>query len=688
MSRVKRRRRFWQTMCIMGLLMGGLFGVHTYKAFAQVDIAKIVVIETRLNRFPEYEILLRFLNSHNRPVTEVSPDVFRLSENGHSLSIDIEPVQGPLQVFLVFDAGAGIRSRYQGRERALWMKSLGTEIVQSLAEYDGVGVILATPSGPQVLQSLTSDRDLVLSQLQRWSPVAEQRFSPGLEGVRKAIEEFAKVGSQYPRIVVFFTAGIQIENNKEAQILNLARQYGVVVYVFNLHPSGQVIGYQSLVAGTQGRILSVKEVGLLLDEFRLWRSQFLLKARSRTASPQRELKLEVRGRPESTISWMVSLDTQLQSPLVSMVLNQGQEHLIVRVDGQTISPDVIPVEVQVQWQDPYPRRLSRVELWVNGELYGSPKQNVEPSEPVVFHWKIEPNAEAITFIARVIDELGLRSEIEKVLTLEVEQVGKQDFLCRSLPSVPTIGKPIQSFVCGTLGMGFAEMMITVLLLVVAIIGFRKREYVKEVAVQLTEAVARVTKTFGRRKAKARLVLVEGQDEDGQIPDSIDLYGETTIGRDPQYADIIIYRPAVSRLHCALHEDLNTGQWTIEDKDSTNGTFLNGRRLEPLQPHPLRQGDVIEIAPVYRGGVKFRFEILEGIDVTSVDVFQSVSFTETEEVEQTREVTQDMLQESPSGSEQSMSSPSLSLNIDDVFDDLLSSSEANEEDGFDPSRADF
>lgn len=679
--------RFMRTISVVVLLaLFSSFGGSLYNVFAQVDIAKIVVIETRLDQFPDYEIWLRFLNSYNRPVTEASPNLFQFLENGQPLTFGLEPVQGPVQLFLVFDAGAGIRSHYQGRERVSWMKSLGTEVIQALAEHDSVGIVLATPSGPHVLQSLTSDRDLVLNQLQGWSPPREQNFSAGLEGVRKAVEEFAKVGIHYPRIIVFFTAGIQIENDEEPKVLNLARQQGAVVYVFNLHRTGQIIGYQNLVSGTRGQIFSVKDMGLLLDEIRLWRSQFLLKARSRLASSQRELKLEVQGRPESAVSWTVSLDVPPQPPLVSMVLNKGQEHLIVRVEGQEIFPDVIPVEVQVQWQDPYPRRLSRVTLFVNGEPYGSPKQNVDPMQPIVFSWKVEPNIDVITFTARVVDELGLQGEVEKNLTLEIEQIGKQDFLCRFLPSIPTVGKPLQSFLCGTLGMGFAEVMITVLLVVVAIVGFRKREYVKEVAVQLTEAVARVTKTFGRRKAKARLILVEGRGEDGGLPDSIDLYGETTIGRDPQYADVIINRPAVSRLHCALHEDLNTGQWAIEDKDSTNGTYLNGKRLESLQSYPLRHGDVIEIAPIYRGGVKFRFEVLDSQGVTGVDVLQSVSFTETEEVEQTQEITQDVLPESSI-----RNYVSANWNIDDVFDDLLSSDgdgEVDEDDEFDPSRAHF
>lgn len=38
-----------------------------------------------------------------------------------------------------------------------------------------------------------------------------------------------------------------------------------------------------------------------------------------------------------------------------------------------------------------------------------------------------------------------------------------------------------------------------------------------------------------------------------------------------------------------------GQWYIRDENSTNGTFLNNRRLSGGQPHPLNKGDFISFA---------------------------------------------------------------------------------------------
>ncbi|MBN2449602.1 MAG: FHA domain-containing protein, partial [Lentisphaeria bacterium] len=56
------------------------------------------------------------------------------------------------------------------------------------------------------------------------------------------------------------------------------------------------------------------------------------------------------------------------------------------------------------------------------------------------------------------------------------------------------------------------------------------------------------------------------------------------GRD---ADIILDDPGLSRAHAVLIQD-DTGAWTIRDNGSSNGTYLNGQRVEQalLRPNDL------------------------------------------------------------------------------------------------------
>lgn len=52
---------------------------------------------------------------------------------------------------------------------------------------------------------------------------------------------------------------------------------------------------------------------------------------------------------------------------------------------------------------------------------------------------------------------------------------------------------------------------------------------------------------------------------------------------------------VSRRHARVHQQKK--QFFIEDLGSANGTFLNGQRLTPYLPHPLRDGDEVQLGRV-------------------------------------------------------------------------------------------
>ena len=67
----------------------------------------------------------------------------------------------------------------------------------------------------------------------------------------------------------------------------------------------------------------------------------------------------------------------------------------------------------------------------------------------------------------------------------------------------------------------------------------------------------------------------------------------SIGRDTNN-DLVMESAAVSRDHAGL--TFTEGRWYLEDRGSFNGTYLNGTRLVPGTPLPLRHADRIGIGP--------------------------------------------------------------------------------------------
>lgn len=71
----------------------------------------------------------------------------------------------------------------------------------------------------------------------------------------------------------------------------------------------------------------------------------------------------------------------------------------------------------------------------------------------------------------------------------------------------------------------------------------------------------------------------------------ELKESVTIGRDVSN-DLTFASASVSREHAAII--FRDARWYIEDRGSFNGTFLNGTRVQPGMPLPLRHADRIGI----------------------------------------------------------------------------------------------
>lgn len=101
------------------------------------------------------------------------------------------------------------------------------------------------------------------------------------------------------------------------------------------------------------------------------------------------------------------------------------------------------------------------------------------------------------------------------------------------------------------------------------------------------------------------LLFNGTPWDCNIP-MMDMAAErgVSVGRDVTCCDIVLPEPGISRRHILL--ELNdAGMVVITDLNSTNGTFLYGRRLAPDEKQvPLEDGSILTL-----GDITLRVEIL-------------------------------------------------------------------------------
>lgn len=88
---------------------------------------------------------------------------------------------------------------------------------------------------------------------------------------------------------------------------------------------------------------------------------------------------------------------------------------------------------------------------------------------------------------------------------------------------------------------------------------------------------------------AYVVISLGGEEVSRHP----LMGTTVIGRSVDSA-VAVRDASMSRWHCRIEEDEESGEWVAVDLGSRNGTTLNGRKVVR---HPLHDGDLLRMGRV-------------------------------------------------------------------------------------------
>lgn len=136
---------------------------------------------------------------------------------------------------------------------------------------------------------------------------------------------------------------------------------------------------------------------------------------------------------------------------------------------------------------------------------------------------------------------------------------------------------------------------------------------------IRRSMVRITDRYRRMEDRAYLTILSG---DVDVGSKLVIFGDTPIGRSRYDAELLIHQDIenspISRWHCTITDEED--HFMLRDEDSANGTYLNGKRLTPIVPYRLKDGDVIELARVERGGVRLLFNVaVRGSEEKPVDV---------------------------------------------------------------------
>jgi diguanylate cyclase (GGDEF)-like protein len=132
---------------------------------------------------------------------------------------------------------------------------------------------------------------------------------------------------------------------------------------------------------------------------------------------------------------------------------------------------------------------------------------------------------------------------------------------------------------------------------------RRRNTLAPETVKLNVEEVRQSIKRAQRK-QAALVVLQGSESD--IGTHVLLDRPVTIGRDPA-TELPLQDEGISRRHCRVFLDPDEQRFIVEDLKSTNGTLLNGRRIDGEER--LEAGDRI-----YLGGCVLKFTYSDALEV--------------------------------------------------------------------------
>lgn len=656
-----RSKHYLLTVCL--LLLAVVIGSN--QVLAQSSIQDLIITGTDISEFPQVNIRFRTLDANGLPISNAQLDLFNVNENGQSVTPEnLTKVEDGVWVHFVVDSGVWlVGSRWINAQTAVndfvqttpWMKE----------NLDHVALTVVPASGAQNLVPFTGDGRSIATALENFTPPGGTEYSAPVRAMDEILDEMALIPEavNQPKFIVLLSSGLETGTGLSATSLAIsAREKQIPIYVIGLR-SDQSQPLQTLAEESGGQFVlfnRLTDVNPLYTQLIAYRDQYNISYRSSVnQSGTQSIELIANVSDSGHISDIAEYDVEVNLPRVLIESPTGGDTIVRQADAFTedrasINPTTGSVVASVIFPDGYLRRLQQATLLVDG-VEANTLNRPNPTEPLEFVWDLrdiqQNGISDFSLEVEIVDELGLVSRSPAVTakvnvivpadspaavaTVDVDAIteGIREDLEASM-AIP----PIEcldftpEWVCDNIERPIRRNWISFLAIFISVtfsgvVWFnRDKAPVQRVTQQVKSGIDRLTKRYlGPSEAKAYLIVLEG---DVNIGKSLEIFGDTPIGRSKQNAELLFQQQdeasPLSRLHCTIIDEED--HFLIRDEDSANGTYLNGRKMIPLQPEELHEGDEIELARVERGGVRLLFQLAKPDQYADGEVTDSLRVT--------------------------------------------------------------
>lgn len=604
-------RKAWKRITALALLCL----IAPLGASSQEILGTFEITQVNTENYPEISLRVLALDGGGNPIQELTANQLTIKEDESPQTINsVEAVDAGLRLAFVIDPGDGsfntgvrLSDLYAKVHNDLQIFALGRPWMHP--GEDTVIVLVQEEENTNIIIPSSSDPEALMSELESYTPLSGIALEPPELGDYTRLSLFAALKElklarpgfvDKKEAVLLYTPGMR------ADLLDVAEEaisLGVPIHIILARPAAMTYWSEALrplADVTGGEFLETFEnddTESLFETLAAQRRQYLVTYQTdRTTTEARQVTLETQDGLIANAEYTYNIQppvVEIISPTDDLV---SREPLNELTDPSDAEPTFLEVSAQVSWPDGIAREVQVARLLVDGIAVG---QGSIVDEVANITWDIRAyQTESWTpasLHVEVVDEFGLIGRSAPI-TLAI----------RLVPFEPSgFQIPDEFIVYGTAG-------VSLLALVLVIVLFFNRSRVGASLAEAREGfVDFVERVTGRRTAlvaRAYLVPLEGFDEPPSK--SYEIYGTTAVGRSRRHADLLFHigeeDSPISRLHCTLLDE--DDHFSIRDEDSSNGTYVNGEKLTPLQPVMLHDGDVINIAELERGGLSLMFQL--------------------------------------------------------------------------------